>query len=450
MFYLLTPTETGSYTSSGPKPDLSSTIGNIFLTFVFAEFIYLYLVHKKNVHLSDVVGNLTSALCLLMTRFSGITSFFMKPYFHCFENYRVFKFSSEFFSSWLGWFACFLLVDLCYYWVHRLSHEINFVWGFHQVHHSSQHYNLTTALRQPVLHDCVTWIPYIGLAFIGIPPHQYLVHHDMNLLYQFWIHTEAIDRLPTFLELILNTPSHHRMHHGRNPRCIDTNYAGVLIIWDRLFGTFIPEYNENNDKLKNITDSRHKIKPVGCLNRTSIAYGLVHNLTSFSPTTVQFHHHFYVVKTLFSGLGYSKLKFMMFGPGYDGDENSPRLGRHETLPEPESPVKYLENVSFELGSYKMKLCVLLQMLTQFVYGEKAYKLAESENTWLSLRMVYVLVFVLQVETYCEIMDSGKYKKNRLCLLGLFLAGFYYWYFNYELAVLILPILSAIYPVIVLP
>ena len=240
------------------------------------------------------------------------------------------------------------------------------------------------------------------------------------------------------------------MHHGRNPRCIDTNYAGVLIIWDRLFGTFIPEYNENNDKLKNITDSRHKIKPVGCLNRTSIAYGLVHNLTSFSPTTVQFHHHFYVVKTLFSGLGYSKLKFMMFGPGYDGDENSPRLGRHETLPEPESPVKYLENVSFELGSYKMKLCVLLQMLTQFVYGEKAYKLAESENTWLSLRMVYVLVFVLQVETYCEIMDSGKYKKNRLCLLGLFLAGFYYWYFNYELAVLILPILSAIYPVIVLP
>ena len=148
MFYLLTPTETGSYTSSGPKPDLSSTIGNIFLTFVFAEFMYLYLVHKKNVHLSDVVGNLTSALCLLMTRFSGITSFFMKPYSYCFENYRVFKFSSEFFSSWLGWFACLLLVDLCYYWVHRLSHEINFVWGFHQVHHSSQHYNLTTALRK--------------------------------------------------------------------------------------------------------------------------------------------------------------------------------------------------------------------------------------------------------------------------------------------------------------
>lgn len=148
MFYLLTPTETGSYTSSGPKPDLSSTIGNIFLTFVFAEFMYLYLVHKKNNHLSDVVGNLTSALCLLMTRFSGITSFFMKPYSYCFENYRVFKFSSEFFSSWLGWFACLLLVDLCYYWVHRLSHEINFVWGFHQVHHSSQHYNLTTALRK--------------------------------------------------------------------------------------------------------------------------------------------------------------------------------------------------------------------------------------------------------------------------------------------------------------
>merc|ERR1711976_949910 len=210
-----------------------------------------------------------------------------------------------------------------------------------------------------------------------------MIHHDINLLYQFWIHTEAIHQLPKPLEFILNTPSHHRVHHGRNPHCIDTNYAGVLIIWDRLCGTFEPEVKPDT---KLVSES---------LNKTGIAYGLMHNLRSFSPAVVQLHHHKYVLSTLaFTKLNYAKFKFFMFGPGYDGTEDCPRLGKHENLPEPECPIKFLENEKFEHGNWRIKIFVLLQMLTPFILGEKAYKLADA--TALTSKLVYIAVFILQV------------------------------------------------------
>jgi alkylglycerol monooxygenase len=143
-----------------------------------------------------------------------------------------------------AWAAVFLLVDLAYYWSHRLSHEINLLWAGHVVHHSSEEYNLAVALRQSSLHGLFTWVFYVPLALLGIPWQMYVTCYALNLVYQFWIHTRAVGRLGRVTEWVFNTPSHHRVHHGRNPRYLDRNHGGVFIVWDRLFGTFQAEEEE--------------------------------------------------------------------------------------------------------------------------------------------------------------------------------------------------------------
>ncbi len=170
-------------------------------------------------------------------------------------------------TSWVVVALCFVLDDLRYYWVHRMGHRSRWVWASHVNHHSSQHYNLTTALRQ-------TWTGTITFMFIvraplvllGFHPAMIVFVGGLNLIYQFWIHTEAIGRLPKWFEAVMNTPSHHRVHHGRNPRYLDANYAGVFIIWDKMFGTYVPELDSEKPE-----------------------YGLVHNLGTFNPLRVAFH-----------------------------------------------------------------------------------------------------------------------------------------------------------------
>ncbi len=143
-----------------------------------------------------------------------------------------------------SWTAVFVLVDFCYYWSHRLSHEINLLWAGHVVHHSSEEYNLAVALRQSSLHGLFTWIFYVPLALLGVPGEMFVACYALNLLYQFWIHTRAVGKMGRLTEWVLNTPSHHRVHHGRNPKYLDRNHAGALIVWDRMFGTFQAEEEE--------------------------------------------------------------------------------------------------------------------------------------------------------------------------------------------------------------
>jgi alkylglycerol monooxygenase len=139
-----------------------------------------------------------------------------------------------------AWLVAFLGVDFIYYWWHRASHRVNFLWAAHVVHHQSEEFNLAVALRQGVLTP-LTITPFaLPLALLGIPPLIYIVVASFSTLYQFWIHTELIGRLGP-LEKVLNTPSHHRVHHARNPGYLDRNYGAVLIVWDRLFGTYAPE-----------------------------------------------------------------------------------------------------------------------------------------------------------------------------------------------------------------
>ena len=146
-------------------------------------------------------------------------------------------------SSAATWVLCFLGVDFFYYWFHRVSHESALPWGAHIVHHQSEEYNLAVALRQGAFQPLFSWIFYLPLAALGLPPLVFLTCSSLNTLYQFWIHTRAIGKLGP-LEWVLNTPSHHRVHHGCDDKYLDKNYGGTLIVWDRLFGSFQEEEEE--------------------------------------------------------------------------------------------------------------------------------------------------------------------------------------------------------------
>jgi alkylglycerol monooxygenase len=146
-------------------------------------------------------------------------------------------------GKWMAAIALFLGVDCAYYWFHRIAHEYNAPWAGHVVHHSSEDYNLAVALRQGTFQGLFSWVFYLPLALLGFPPAWFAAMSSFDVLYQFWIHTRLIGKLGP-LEWVLNTPSHHRVHHGRNPKYLDKNYAGTLIIWDRMFGTFQAEEEE--------------------------------------------------------------------------------------------------------------------------------------------------------------------------------------------------------------
>ncbi len=147
-------------------------------------------------------------------------------------------------TDWWVWILLWLAVDFFYYWFHRLAHEISVLWGSHVVHHQSEEYNLTVALRQAWFQGAFSWVFYLPLAFAGFEPHMFFVIASINTLYQFWIHTRLIGKMHPVIEFFFNTPSHHRVHHGVNPKYIDRNHGGTFIIYDRLFGTFQEEEEE--------------------------------------------------------------------------------------------------------------------------------------------------------------------------------------------------------------
>nr|WP_223205415.1 sterol desaturase family protein [Gordonia jinghuaiqii] len=143
-------------------------------------------------------------------------------------------------DKWYTWVIALVGVDFLFYWSHRTSHRVRLVWATHQAHHSSEYFNFATALRQKwnISAAVLMWLP---LPLLGVPPALVFFAYSLSLIYQFWIHTERIGTMWAPFELVFNTPSHHRVHHGRDPEYLDRNYGGVLIIWDRLFGSFAPE-----------------------------------------------------------------------------------------------------------------------------------------------------------------------------------------------------------------
>jgi sterol desaturase/sphingolipid hydroxylase (fatty acid hydroxylase superfamily) len=210
----------------------------IFFLLIGIELVVERLSHRKLYRLPDAIANMS---CGITSQLSGL---FMRVlaigvYEILFARFAMFDVKSAI-PGWAYWLSLFLLTDLAYYWAHRLSHEVNLFWGGHVVHHQSEDYNLSVALRQSSFQVVWTFAFSLPIAIIGYQTYDFALVSALNTLYQFWIHTETINKLG-WLEYVFNTPSHHRVHHGRDPKYIDKNHAGSLIIWDRMFGTFQAE-----------------------------------------------------------------------------------------------------------------------------------------------------------------------------------------------------------------
>lgn len=235
------------------------------------------------------------SLGLLNVGINAVTKLAMLALFTWLYEHRVVDVVAAL-GAW-SWVVLFFAEDLCYYWFHRLHHEVRFLWAAHVNHHSSQHYNLSTALRQPLLTPFTGpwfWAP---LPLLGFPPWMILTAQAISLIYQFWLHTEAIDRLGP-LEWILNTPSHHRVHHGKNVEYLDKNHGGVLILWDRLFGTFAPE-------------------------RERVVYGLTKDIETFNPLRIGFHEVAAIARDVARAPTLrAKLGYLFAPPGWSHDGSS--------------------------------------------------------------------------------------------------------------------------------
>ncbi len=198
----------------------------------------------------------------------------------------------------LGWSAAMIGWDFGFYWHHRIEHEVRLFWACHVNHHSSRAYNLSTALRQP-------WTPFLGialyppLALVGVHPWMILFAGGLNLVYQFGIHTEYVGKLPRAIELVLNTPSHHRVHHGSNPCYLDKNYGGILIVWDRLFGSFEDEGER-------------------------VVFGLTKNIATYNPLRIAFHEYAAIGRDLARSRSIAEAFGYVFrGPGWQPAEAAP-------------------------------------------------------------------------------------------------------------------------------
>ncbi|MBU6296803.1 MAG: sterol desaturase family protein [Alphaproteobacteria bacterium] len=258
----------------------------VFIVLVVAEMVYARLSGRARFEPRDTAASLLMGFGSVVV--GALFAFVFLDMAAALQPYRLAVLA----WSWPALIACFVLDDFVYYWWHRASHRVRWLWADHVNHHSSQHYNLSTALRQPWSGQFTPGVVFRApLVLLGFPIPMIVFVHGLNLVYQFWIHTEAIDKLPRFFEAVMNTPSHHRVHHATNPAYLDSNYAGVFIIWDRMFGSFVAERAEEPPR-----------------------YGIVHNLASFNVFKIAFHEWLGMFADLFRARSAREALCYVFAP----------------------------------------------------------------------------------------------------------------------------------------
>jgi len=211
----------------------------VFLAMMAAEFGIGLALGRKLYRLNDAVGSLTAGI---LSQISGVFMLALSVgvYVLVYDHLSLARLPAD---DWRVWLGALIAYDFCYYWNHRIDHEVGLFWAAHVVHHQSDRFNLSTALRQSSSGALLGWIFYLPMAVAGVPPAMFVGVGLIDLLYQFWIHTELIGRLGWF-DTVFASPSNHRVHHGVNDLYLDKNYGGILILWDRLFGTFEPEVEQ--------------------------------------------------------------------------------------------------------------------------------------------------------------------------------------------------------------
>jgi sterol desaturase/sphingolipid hydroxylase (fatty acid hydroxylase superfamily) len=272
------------------KDNLAFLALPIFLLVVFAEMYYDKYKELNLYRGKDFWASIGMLLITAIVEFIPKALAFMAFYY--LHEWSPLKDVIE--RQWWAWIILFVFDDFAYYWFHRMNHEVRLFWAGHVSHHSSQYMNLGTALRQGAgerLHKYFFWM---WIPLLGFDPLMIFVTHSLNLIYQFWVHTEVVYKFPKLIEYIFNTPSHHRVHHASNIRYLDRNHAGVFILWDRWFGTFSEE-----------KDNEHPV------------YGLTKNIDSFNPFYVASHEYKGIWDDVRSAPSWKhKLNYIFNAPGW--------------------------------------------------------------------------------------------------------------------------------------
>ena len=352
----------------------------IFFTLIGLEVAWDQLKGRGLYRLGDSLANIG---CGIMDQSTGLFSKVLvvaayTAMFHLTAAWRPWELQ----ATPAVWVATFVLSDLAYYWAHRLSHGVNILWIGHVVHHQSEDYNLAVALRQSVLQKVLLMWVYWPLALAGFPPEIFLTCMAVNLLYQFWIHTELIDTLGP-LEWVMNTPSHHRVHHGRNPEYIDRNHAGVFIVWDRMFGTFQKEL----------------VKPT---------YGITRPTDTFNPV----HAQWKPVMDLWNDLKRipnwrDRLRFLIAAPGWYPDS----MGGPQAPP----AISGLEEKYDPRPSNAVAALLIARWLLLLIV---ALLVLEAKDSLTPLQLASVLVWVFAaLAAVGELWNNG-WSKKRLALAWL--------------------------------
>jgi|TARA_R110000744_G_scaffold173503_1_gene292258 sterol desaturase/sphingolipid hydroxylase (fatty acid hydroxylase superfamily) len=260
-------------------------IGLGFLLLIIAETLWDFSI-KKRVSLKETTANFIIAIAnhLLDRTLFGLV--FILGLFIA-QTYAFFTIS----TAWWSWIMAILMADFTYYWMHRCEHQVRVLWSYHSVHHSSPEFNLTTGLRLAWVEGMVEWLFFVPMILIGFSAIQTFIALSIVVLYQTWIHTEKIGKLG-WVDRVFNTPSVHRVHHGSNKPYHDKNYGGILIIWDRLFGTYKSEQEK-------------------------VVYGITTPISSWNPLIINFHEFWKIIKDILKTKKLSDaVGFLFYRPGW--------------------------------------------------------------------------------------------------------------------------------------
>ncbi|MFN8309009.1 MAG: sterol desaturase family protein [Chitinophagales bacterium] len=382
----------------------------LFFFFMGIEAWFAYLKNKKWYRLNDSITNLSLGIGSQL--FGAATKFMLLGAFvWIHDHYALFQIP----ATWWSFLLCLFTFDFLFYWAHRLSHEVNFLWGAHVVHHQSEEYNLSVALRQSWIHNLIAFFIFLPIPLLGFHPLTFGVAAGIDTLYQFWIHTKAIKKLPFGLEYILNTPSHHRVHHAVNPKYIDKNHAGVFIIWDRMFGTFQPE-----------------------LEDVDIVYGITTPFKSWNPAWANLHYYveMWRAASKMTRLG-DKLKMIVARPGWLPDY----LGGYQAPAEPNKELRIPYDADTNAW---MKGYAILQFLVVLI-GSVAY-LGFFPTISLFYKVIFFLIILISIVIIGAIFErkrwiaAAEYVRLILVLAGL--NSFYFYWYNHWMTVMAVASASA--------
>lgn len=262
-----------------------------FLVLVLAEYFAMRKKNKDYYHLNDAITNLNIGVGHVVSKVI-VGVFLIWMYNLVYTHLRIFTIPSGVFS----FVFCLIAYDFFFYWAHRYGHEMNIFWGAHGVHHQSEYYNLTVALRQSWIHAVLAFFIFLPIPFLGVDTKTFFSILSINSFYQFWIHTDMVNRMPKWFEAIFNSPMHHRVHHGRDAKYIDKNHAGMFIFWDKLFGTYKEE-----------EETPH--------------YGVTRPINSWNPVWANIEYYVGMVKNAkrFSSVK-DKLKYIVAKPGWQPED----------------------------------------------------------------------------------------------------------------------------------